>query len=82
MKQPPLPLSDTHRALLLACGVLDGIVEPPGEQPHVVRGTCRKVQHLLRKDTAEDRTTCLYTERVEIVIRTIDQEGNLCTMRR
>lgn len=44
---PPLALGIGHVALLLASGHLDGVVQPTGKSPHVVRGT------------AERRNSCL-----------------------
>ncbi len=43
---PPLALGIGHVALLLASGQLDGIVQPPGQSPHVVRGTSRKCEFI------------------------------------
>jgi hypothetical protein len=81
---PPLALGMGHVALLLASGHLDGIVQGEGERPHVVRGTCRK--HEFVSDVSEtendDGTTTTRTtlsERVELVVRTVDVIGNLHT---
>jgi predicted RNA methylase len=58
---PPLPLGRGHIALLLAGGRLDGVVAPPGEPPHVVRGTASKVRFLdVEKSTTD-----------------VDEEGNV-----
>src|SRR5207249_9116368 len=43
---PPLPLGIGHVALLLASGHLDGVVQPEGKLPHVVRGTSRKLSFI------------------------------------
>ena len=42
LPSPPLALGIGHVALLLASGHLDGVVQPEGKPPHVVRGTSRK----------------------------------------
>jgi hypothetical protein len=40
--RPPLPPYTGHVAQLLASGMLNGVIEVPGEPPHVVRGTSQK----------------------------------------
>ena len=42
--RPPLPLSRGHLALMLASGQLDGVVAPPDDEPHIVRGVALKVR--------------------------------------
>ena len=81
---PPLPLSIGHIALLLASGHLDGLVQPPGQSQHVVRGTSRKQQFVSDvTETEEDdgsttqRTTI--SERIELVVRTVDRNGQIQT---
>lgn len=81
---PPLPLGIGHVALLLASGHLDGIVHPEGKPPHVVRGTSRK--HAFVSDVTDiensdgsisTRTTI--SERIDLVIRTVDCAGKIRT---
>jgi hypothetical protein len=78
---PPLPLGIGHVALLLASGHLDGIVHPNGKLPHVVRGTSRK--HSFVSDVTDtenqDGSTTTRTERIELVIRTVDRTGRIRT---
>ncbi len=77
--RPPMTLGEGHIALLLAAGHLNGRIEKEGEPPHVVRGTSRKDERL--KGTAKDikKKTTKYTieERIELVIRTVDQTGEI-----
>jgi hypothetical protein len=81
---PPLALGIGHVALLLASGHLDGVVEPEGKQPHVVRGTSRKkefVSNVTETEDDEGRTVKKTTisERIELVVRTVDLTGNIQT---
>lgn len=79
MRRPPLALSVGHLALLLSSGQLDGLVCPPGGQPHVVRGTARKHEEVTEESTETDgdvrKTTTVYTERIKLVVRAVDFEG-------
>ena len=81
---PPLPLGIGHVALLFASGHLDGVVHPPGKLPHVVRGTSRKhsfVSDVSDTDNQDGSTTTRTTisERIELVIRTVDRTGLIRT---
>ncbi|MFN4259524.1 MAG: DUF6094 domain-containing protein [Gemmataceae bacterium] len=81
---PPLPLGIGHVALLLASGHLDGIVHPQGKLPHVVRGTSRKhsfVSDVTDTENEDGSTTTRTTisERIELVIRTVDGKGRIRT---
>jgi hypothetical protein len=83
--RPPLPLSRGHLALLLASGQLDGVVAPPGETPHVVRGTARKVPSTPTVTTEEleggrERTVTTIKETIELVIRTVTPDGLIRTL--
>ncbi len=80
LPRPPLAPGEGHRALLLASGLIDGLVEPEGEEPHVVRGTCRKTKYLSESSTTvnDDGSTTektVYAEKINLVIRALDQEG-------
>jgi hypothetical protein len=82
---PPLSLGRGHVALLLASGHLDGIVRPSGAAPHVVRGTVRKrafISDVAETATADGGTTTRTTvsERIELVIRTVDGTGAMRTL--
>lgn len=80
---PPLALGIGHVALLLASGHLDGIVEPDGKPPHVVRGSSRKSEHTEVSETVNDdgstTTKTTISERIELVVRTVDVTGQLQT---
>ena len=81
---PPLALGIGHVALLLASGHLDGVVQPPGKPPHVVRGTSRKrefvaeVTDTVNADGSTTRKT-IVSERIELVVRTVDSAGQIQT---
>lgn len=84
LPSPPLALGIGHVALLLASGQLDGVVHPEGQQPHVVRGASRKKQFVADVSETVDaqgntakRTTI--SERIELVVRTVDLTGRLQT---
>ena len=77
--RPPLELGCGHIALMLASGHLDGLVAPVNEPPHVVRGTCRKVEYLAEVSETEDSVKEIYRERIEMVVRTVDVTGAIKT---
>jgi hypothetical protein len=81
---PPLPLGIGHVALLLASGHLDGVVHPHGKLPHVVRGTSQKhsfISDVTDTENQDGSTTTRTTisERIELVIRTVDGKGRIRT---
>jgi hypothetical protein len=81
---PPLALGAGHIALLLASGHLDGVVCPPGEPPHVVRGTARKIEYVADVKESEDAkgkttTTTTLRERIQLVVRAVAQDGTIHT---
>ena len=82
--RPPLALSVGHLALLLSSGQLDGLVCPPGGPRHVVRGTARKHEELTEETTEEDKngvkTTKVYTERIRLLVRAVDETGVIHTL--
>jgi hypothetical protein len=83
---PPMPLGLGHIALLLASGHLDGLVSPPGQAPHVVRGTSRKRQVVSNVTYTENSEGALVkkttlTERMELIVRTVDHQGTIRTFR-
>jgi hypothetical protein len=55
LPSPPMSLNKGHRAMLLAAGHLDGRVCPPGEPPHVVRGTATKQSYVQSVETHEEK---------------------------
>ena len=50
--RPPMSPGIGHRAMLLASGHIDGLICPPDEPPHVIRGTAAKdqVRRFLRRE--------------------------------
>lgn len=81
---PPLPLGIGHVALLLASGHLDGVVNPEGKLPHVVRGTSRKHSFIsdvtdTENDDGSTTTRTTVSERIDLVIRTVDCSGHIRT---
>ncbi len=81
---PPLPLGIGHVALLLASGHLDGIVHPEGKLPHVVRGTSQKHSFIsdvtdIENDDGSTTTRTTISERIDLVIRTVDCSGRIRT---
>lgn len=84
LPSPPLPLEIGHVALLLASGHLDGVVQPEGKSPHVVRGTARKrqfVSDVSEVDNPDGSTTTRTTisEKIDLVVRTVDLAGTIRT---
>ena len=82
--RPPLPLAKGHIALLLASGQLDGTVCPPGEEPHVVRGTALKAQcqPVVTQEVLPDnavKTTTVIRERIQLVVRAVSRGGTIKT---
>lgn len=79
--RPPLELGHGHIALLLASGLINGIVCPDDEPPHVVRGVSRKEEYLKEIEVKEDGSghTEIYAERMEIIVRTVDVTGRIKT---
>jgi hypothetical protein len=52
--RPPMSPGIGHRAMLLAAGHIDGLISPPNEPPHVIRGTATKDKYVASCDTSED----------------------------
>lgn len=81
---PLLPLSQGHIAILLASGHLDGIVVPPGERPHVVRGTARKVSFVVSEETSDTpgggtKTVTKTSQKIQLIVRAVGQDGEIKT---
>lgn len=83
---PPLPLTRGHLGLVLASGMLDGVVEGP-HGPHVVRGSSTKIKYhnipasSSKRDaeTGAVTTKDVYSERLVTIIRTVDDDGKIQT---
>jgi hypothetical protein len=84
LPSPPLALGIGHVALLLASGHLDGIVQPEGNPPHVVRGTSRKREYVSEKTDSTNpdgsvSTRTTISEKIELIVRTVDATGRIQT---
>lgn len=82
--EPLLPLSCGHIAILLASGHLDGLVEPPDGDPHVVRGTARKIEYVVSQETTEmsgggEKTVTIKGQKIQLVVRAVGQDGTIKT---
>jgi predicted RNA methylase len=84
-QKPPLPLHKGHVALLLASGMLDGLIEPEDGHVHVVRGTARKVGYLSEKSRTEDADSGAVTEKevwsqkIVLTVRAVGRDGTIRT---
>jgi hypothetical protein len=71
--------------MLLASGHIDGLICPPDERPHVIRGTATKDKYVASCDESEDdngnvTTRTVISERPRLVIRVLDSTGNITTL--
>ena len=71
---PPMALTRGHVALLLASGCLDGVVALPGEAPHVVRGSSKKVIQETKTEVG-GAVKVIRTEQIKLTIKTASTEG-------
>jgi hypothetical protein len=83
--RPPMSPGIGHRAMLLASGHIDGLIRPPGERPHVIRGTATKDQYVASCDESDDEngnttTRTVISERPRLVIRVLDAQGKISTL--
>ena len=80
--RPPLPLAKGHVALLLASGMLDGVVEGP-DGMHVVRGTAKKVEYISSRSSTENEETgavtekVVYSQKIVLTIRCVGDDGEI-----
>ena len=83
---PPLPLDKGHLGLILASGMLDGVVHGP-HGVHVVRGSSHKVEYHNKElstnevnpDSGAVTTKDVYSQRMVTVIRVVEQDGVIAT---
>ena len=83
---PPLPLDKGHLGLILASGMLDGVVEGP-HGVHVVRGSSHKVEYHNKEmstnevnpDSGAVTTKDVFSQRMITVIRVVEQDGRIFT---
>jgi hypothetical protein len=71
--------------MLLASGHIDGLICPPDESPHVIRGTAAKDQYVASCDENEGKdgsvtTRTVISERTRLVVRILDSEGTIATL--
>lgn len=83
---PPLPLDRGHLGLLLASGMLNGVVEGP-HGPHVIRGGSHKVTYFNKEasestenpETGAVTTKTVMSERPVTIIRVVESDGQIKT---
>jgi hypothetical protein len=80
--RPPMSPGIGHRAMLLASGHIDGLICPPNEPPHVIRGTATKDQYVASCNESEDEKGCVITktvisEKPRLVIRVLGADGTI-----
>lgn len=80
--RPVLPLGPGHLGLTLASGFLDGFFEPPGWEPHVLRGIAYKENQLAKEESTESAEgtvteTKTFRENIKLKIRAIDGAGTI-----
>ena len=83
--RPPLSPGNGHRAMLLASGHIDGLICPPNEPPHVIRGTAAKDEYVASCDENEDddgsvTTRTVISEKPRLVVRVLDSQGNITNL--
>ena len=83
--RPPMSPGVGHRAMLLASGHIDGLICPPDEPPHVIRGTVAKDEYVASSDTSEGEdgsvtTKTVFSERTKLLIRVLDSLGNITNL--
>ena len=83
--RPPLSPGNGHRAMLLASGHIDGLICPPDEPPHVIRGTAAKDEYVASCDESENEdgsvtTRTVISERPRLVIRVLDSQGTIVNL--
>jgi hypothetical protein len=71
--------------MLLAAGHIDGLISPPDEPPHVIRGTATKDKYVASCDSSEDDngnaiTRTVISEKPRLVIRVLDADGVITTL--
>jgi hypothetical protein len=83
--RPPIPPGEGHRAMLLASGLIGGLIRPADEPPHVIRGSAFKESVHAGTEVEDDgqgntitRTT--HRERIKLMIRTVDAAGEMTTL--
>jgi hypothetical protein len=83
--RPPMSPGIGHRAMLLASGHIDGLICPPNELPHVIRGTAAKDEYVASCNESEDEdgnvtTRTVISEKPRLVIRVLDSRGTITNL--
>jgi len=83
--RPPMSPGIGHRAMLLASGHIDGLISPPNEPPHVIRGTATKEEFVSSCESSEDEdgnltTRTVISEKPRLLIRVLDSEGTITNL--
>jgi len=83
--RPPMSPGIGHRAMLLASGHIDGLICPPGESPHVIRGTAAKDEYVASCNESQDdegnlTTRTVISERTRLMIRVLDSQGKIANL--
>lgn len=83
--RPPMSPGIGHRAMLLGSGHIDGLINPPDEPPHVIRGTAAKEEYVASCESSEDddsnlTTRTVISERPRLLIRALDAEGTITNL--
>lgn len=73
--RPPMPLRSAHIAMLLASGLVNGLVEA-GKDTHVVRGQAKKVK-VIKEDVEGKQVRTTETERIALSVKIVDMDGNI-----
>lgn len=88
LAQPILPLSPGHLGMVLASGLLDGLITLADGRTVVVKGISQKEQYKLSEETSEIQTksggtkttkTEVFSERAALKIKTLDAYGTIIT---
>jgi len=71
--------------MLLASGHIDGLICPPGESPHVIRGTAAKDEYVASCNESQDdegnlTTRTVISERTRLMIRVLDSQGKIANL--
>ncbi len=78
IKRPPLPLHTGHIGLLLASGMLDGVVGEPGSlDRHIVRGVVEKITISYEEQPSDEVIEEHQLEQFRVSIKLLKQNGDI-----
>jgi hypothetical protein len=86
VRRPPLPPGKGHIAMILASGMIDGVLFTP-EGTHVVRGVARKKEYLneeasgieIDEEKGEARIKEVISEKIDLSVRAVGPDGVIHT---